>query len=209
MRNRGFTLLELLVALAIFAVLSTLAYGGLKSMLDARNQVAAEAEKLARLQTALAMIERDLEQATARPIRDQYGVRQPAMAGTSGLEQVLEWTRSGWNNPAGRLRSNLQRVAYRLEDDGLQRLTWSDLDRLSDTKPATQVILGGVKLFKVEFLDDQDKWIDHWPAQNITGPPLTQVQVNELLASLPRAVNLSLEITDWGNINRIFLVKGR
>ena len=97
MRNRGFTLLELLVALAIFAVLSALAYGGLKSMLDAKNQVAAEAEKLARLQTALAMIERDLEQATARPIRDQFGERQPAMTATSGHDQVVEWTRNGWN----------------------------------------------------------------------------------------------------------------
>lgn len=202
MRQKGFTLLELLVALAIFAVLATLAYSGLKAMVDARQQVTAEAESLTRLQIAFTLIERDLEQAAARPIRDEFGERQPAFVSFSGLDQVLELTRGGWSNPVGRLRSSEQRVAYRLDDDRLLRAAWSDLDRLPDSKPVVQVILVGVDSLKVEFLDDQDKWLDHWPPRNMD----EKKQKEQVL--LPRAVAFSLEIARVGNMKRIFLVMG-
>ena len=39
-RSRGFTLIEVLIALTIFAIMSALAYRGLTSILDARDRVA-------------------------------------------------------------------------------------------------------------------------------------------------------------------------
>jgi general secretion pathway protein J len=204
MKNKGFTLLELLVALAIFAVLSALAYRGLSAMLEAKKQVTAESERLTRLQTAFSVIERDLEQAVARSIRDEFGERQPAMVSLSGLDQVLELTRNGWNNPTGRLRSSEQRVAYRLEEDRLLRAAWADLDRLPDSKPAIQAVLTGVELLKIEFLNDQDKWLDHWPPRS-----LVEMKQKGFDEQLPRAIGMSLEIAGLGKINRIFLVTGR
>jgi general secretion pathway protein J len=69
----GFTLLELLVALAIFAVLATMAYAALNSVLTARKQVEAKSARLSALQTALMIMERDVEQAVPRGIRDEFG----------------------------------------------------------------------------------------------------------------------------------------
>ena len=109
--QHGFTLIELMIALAIFAVLSAMTYGGLRAVLNARNQSDQQAERLATLQTALVIMGRDIEQATPRSIRDVGNGGQPAMMGggnntASVSGSMLEFTRTGWRNPAGRTRSN-------------------------------------------------------------------------------------------------------
>lgn len=197
--QRGFTLLELLVALSIFALLAAMAYGGLNSVMRAQQVTTAQAERLAELQKVFAWLGRDITQAIDRPIRGEYGDPQPAMVGLTLGERRLELTRSGWRNPAGRKRSNLQRVAWGIRDEQLVRLYWTVLDRAADSRPLETVMLDDVEKLSLRFLDDKQRWHDVWPALNrgITSS-----------VALPRAVEVTLETAREGRLRRVFLVAG-
>jgi general secretion pathway protein J len=191
--SRGFTLLELVVAMALFAVLSTLAYTGLDSVLRARERSTEQLDRLAEVRIALLLFGRDVEQAMPRPIRDQYGDVQPAFSGGSGLEL----TRGGWRNPLGRPRGHLQRVAYRLEEDALVRLSWPVLDRAQDSEPRRTPLLQGVRELSLRYLSADGAWSADWPQNE-------DRSVAE--RELPRAVELGLDLEDWGRIVRLYRV---
>src|SRR5210317_447529 len=142
---KGFTLIEILVALAISSLLAVMAYGGLNTILDAREQTDFSAERLQQIQKAFLWLKRDSEQTIERTIRDEYGDYQRAFIAAEHGRYRLELTRGGYRNPAQLPRSSLQRVAYSLEDNNLQRLTWPYLDRAQDTEPLKVSILEDVK----------------------------------------------------------------
>ncbi len=194
-RAAGFTLLELLIALAIFAVLSTLAYGSLRSALLNRELSQERTEQLARLQMAFLFIGRDLEQVVERPIRDTYGDTQPALF-TPQQYYRLEFTRAGWNNPAQRRRSTLQRVAYSLQDGRLIRHSWWMLDRTDEKPTYSQTLLDGVEEFELRFLDHKLKWNREWPLLNS--------DTEKPRPALPLAVEVTVELPEWGRIRRLF-----
>lgn len=187
--NRGFTLLELLVALAIFALVAVMAYGGLRSVLDADRAVERQGKRLAELQSALLFIERDIAQVVDRGIRDELGDSRPALLG--GLDRPLELTRGGRSNPGGLARSDLQRIAYGVEDDALVRLSWRVLDRAQDSQPDRLRLAGQVRGLRLRFLDANREWSDVWPPASGA-------------AGLPLALELTLELEDWGAIQRLF-----
>ena len=108
---RGFTLLEVLVAVALFAVAAALAFGGLDALTRARSRLDAGNERLGRLQFAVGLLERDLRSAAARGVRDGYGAPLPALLGT---RERVELTRHGHANALARPRAELERVGYRL-----------------------------------------------------------------------------------------------
>ncbi|MCU0806914.1 MAG: type II secretion system minor pseudopilin GspJ [Candidatus Contendobacter sp.] len=120
--TRGFTLLELLVALAVFSIMAVAAYGGLRNVLYTRAAVEEQNRRLAAVQLAVYRLEQDIEQAVPRGIRDEYGEPQGALLGGALADDRLTLTRTGWDNPLGQPRANLQRVAYRLRDGRLWRL---------------------------------------------------------------------------------------
>jgi len=190
----GFTLLELLIALAIFSILSSLAFGSLRSALFNREQSVQRTEQLARLQMAFLFISRDLEQIVNRPIRNTYGDSQPALF-TPQQTYRLEFTRSGWNNPARTRRSTLQRVAYAIEDGELIRHSWQMLDRTDEQPTLSQSLLDGVKEFELRFLDEDGEWSKEWPPLN--------VESNQP-RPLPVAIEVTLELQEWGRIRRLF-----
>lgn len=192
---RGFTLLELLVALAIFAVLGVTAYAGLDTVLNARDRIDAKSEQLGRLQMLFVVIGRDLVQATDRGVRDNYGDPLPALFGS---DAGLEFTRAGWRNPAGLPRSQLQRVAYALTDGSLTRASWDVLDRAQDSAPHTTVLLGDVTALELRYLDEAGGWHSDWPAQGSSGTT----------AALPRAVEVTVEVKGWDRIMRLFPLAG-
>ena len=138
----GFTLLELVVVMAIFAVLSVMAYGGLANILTARTQVAQSLERTAALQKGYLRLRNDFQQLRARPARDNYGTPQPALQADRG---VVEFTRGGWRNPLALPRSALERVAYRLEDGRLLRSSWRVLDRATNSEPVEVAVLDQVE----------------------------------------------------------------
>src|SRR5210317_619118 len=125
MRNsRGFTLLELVVAMAIFAIMAAIAYSGLNNVLLAREQTDAHAKQLQQLQLAMNWFARDIEQAIDRGVRSEYGEMLPPVIGNDFEGYLIELTRGGWRNPANHKRSNLQRVAYAVREEQLLRAYW-------------------------------------------------------------------------------------
>lgn len=200
-RYKGFTLLELLVAMAIFSVMSVMAYSGLRSMIDTREHVEKEAKQLAELQMAFTFLGRDVQQALARKVRDESGEFLSAMVWDDVFEPYMEFTKKGYHNPTGRPRSNLQRVKYQLADGELRKYTWAVLDRAPGSEPFSRLILSGVETFSAEFLDEMGQWHTKWPVNPLGGE--ISPQHREKLA---KAVRISLDVKGWGRIQRLFLV---
>ncbi len=194
----GFTLIELLVAMAIFAVVAVMAYGGLDVVLQARKQGDEHAVKLAALQTSFAILERDIEQAVNRSIRDNFGDDQPPLVGS---DDALEFTRSGRHNPGGFSRSHLQRIAYELDDEQLMRASWQVLDRAQDSEAVAGPLFAGVEAVEFSYLDGRLEWQSEWPARNLSSQ-------NAPTPGLPRAIELTVETEQWGEIKRLFRVTG-
>jgi general secretion pathway protein J len=196
-RLTGFTLVEITVALAIFAVLSTLAYGGLRQLIEAQRQTERFEARLAALQTALRQVEHDLEQAAPRAVRDERGDLQPPFVGST--DGTLTLTSASWRNPAGLTRSRLRRVAYGLQGGALTRVAWPVLDRAPDTAPETEALLTEVAELGLRFLDEKREWHAEWPPLGAAGGDP---------AATPLAVELVLELEDWGVVRRLFRLPG-
>ncbi|MEO8223715.1 MAG: type II secretion system minor pseudopilin GspJ [Gammaproteobacteria bacterium] len=196
----GFTLLELLVAMGIFAIIGVMAMGGLNAIVDQTSQSQVQAERLASLQRAVRLITTDLASADPRYVRDILGQDKelPFLAnGTGGY--LVRLTRGGWPNPANLpYRGTLQRVQYRLDDGKLLREYWPVLDVGGlGQDPRSEVLLTGVKDAKLLFYDpDQGtgEWSPQWPPLRNQAP------------ARPRAVQVNLDLEDWGEIERLIEV---
>lgn len=198
-RYGGFTLVELVIAIGLFAVLATLAYGGLRQVLNSQEYTAEKAARLARLQLVYRLLEQDLEQVAGRGIRNEYGDRVQALLAGADPDRELEFTRGGRRNPGGLLRSSLQRVAYDVREGRLIREVWDMLDRSQESEPREQELLDHVNGVALRFLDEQDTWHEIWPPQE---PVPEQGQEQEVV--LPRAIEFTLELEDWGKLTWLF-----
>lgn len=199
--SRGFTLVELLVAMAIFAIIGIAAASGLRSVIRLRDQSDKTMLRLRQVQLAMSIMARDFSQLAPRPIRDELGSVHPAF--TAGPDNVppIEFTHGGWPNPLGLPRSTQQHVAYALEDGNLIRYTWPILDRSVQVDPLKQELLPDVSAIDVEYLDPSGG-----DFQNVW-PPINQGAVNPsskpAMDLLPRAVSIKLSLKDWGDITRV------
>jgi len=194
-RQSGFSLIEVLVAMLIFVLLAVMSYGGLQTVLNAEESFERHNDRLSELQMAFMLLGRDIEQAVNRPVRDNYGDTLAALIGGDG---GFELTRSGRRNPAGLLRSQLQRVGWQIEDEQLMRMSWSVLDRAPNSEAAQVVMLDQVQALSIRFLSAQGEWFTEWPSSN-------QNQGQQTLPQpLPLAVEVNLDLSDWGEITRLY-----
>lgn len=207
--SRGFTLVEVLIALAITAFVASIAFTSFTVVLNGVESSQATAERVYQVNRAWMMISRDLEQFVARPIRDEFGELEPAMQGGMAARFPLSFTRGGWHNPVGHPRSELQRVSYRLEGDILWRDSYPVLDRSGETLVQEVALLEGVEELRVLFLDGTEdvntvgstseletrNWPESW---------VTDTSQPGSILNPPLAVELRLQLSDWGEMRRIY-----
>lgn len=193
---RGFTLLELLVAVALLAVIGAMAYGGLDSVMASRTGIEARLAAIAELQRAVGLLERDLAMAAPRAIRDGFGGKESAMMSRPVAGRRLSLTRGGPRQPPGVERSSLQRVDYGLVGRTLVRSHWRQLDRTPGAAPLTTELLEGVEGLNFRFLDQRGDWHGDWP-------PAGEEGTSE---RLPAAVEVRLQHERWGGLRRVVAV---
>lgn len=199
--QRGFTLLEVVIAISIFALLGMATYRMLDSVLRTDEATRANEQALRELTRAFAALDRDLAQAVARSVRDPYGDQRAALLGELGAvdgSAAIEVTRSGWLNPMGLARAQLQRVRWRLADKTLERVYWTVLDQAVDSQPRVQGLLEGVSSLEFRYMDERGEWQGQWP------PATSDLTPEENRLRLPMAVELKLEHERYGELTRLY-----
>ncbi|MBF0137546.1 MAG: type II secretion system minor pseudopilin GspJ [Magnetococcus sp. DMHC-1] len=194
----GFTLVELLIAIAILGIMFVMAFGGLKALLNTQEEVTRRNRELARLQIFFNQFRTDLEQAVDRAIRDKEGIERPAMDGLVAGSHLLTLTRTGRDNPRRLQRSALQRIVYSFEKNQLTRSSWEMLDLAPNSTPNEEILLDNLLGVDLRYLDKDMAWLTRWPSgNNLTG------------TNLPRAIEIVLELRSWGRIRQLVQIRNQ
>jgi general secretion pathway protein J len=196
-KSSGFTLIEVIIAMSIFAILAVLSYGGLHSVMSSKTRTEASLERLQELQMTMLTLSSDLQQLSERDAHDALGGVLHKVS-TQSSEFVVEFTRSGWRNPANLQRSTLQRVAYQLTDDSLIRVYWPHVDRANDDSRVERTLISNIESIELRFLSSENEWNENWPSATAltSGAQIT----------LPAAIEVTLKMNDWGEIKRLLKV---
>lgn len=203
-RARGFTLIELLVALSITAIIMVIAYGGLGALSKQADHSRDSLKRLRQVQLAMDIMSRDFEQLEPRPVRDGLGGIVPALLAGPDNIPPIQFTRGGWTNPLGTVRSTEERVAYSLEDGKLMRSWWPELDGQAQIVPSKEPLLDDVSSIKIQYMDPVSKsFQDIWPQTQLAPGPITSKAATAANIALPVAVNIVITLKDLGDITRI------
>ena len=192
-RASGFTLIEILVALLVFALLAGFGYRGLGAVLDAGERVTAETSKWRDLALAFEHMRLAFAQAAERPIRDRNDATAPAFQGVAATrnssEPLVAFTRMGYAGHEG-AAADQQRIGYRLREERLEQLVWPVLDQAPHTEPLSVPLLAGVREVSFAYLH-QGKWHPAWP-------------IAEATAQHPAAVQMTLQLASGERYQRVF-----
>ncbi|KEY91381.1 general secretion pathway protein J [Candidatus Photodesmus blepharus] len=188
-RNRGFTLVETLVSIAVLASLSIAVYQ-IVDQVQKSNELSLErGNRLKELQRALIFMDSDFRQMAARVFRTNGDKSSSQFLLNYENESVL-FTRLGWHNPQQRFpRGEVAKVGYYLKDKVLQRVWWQYPDTLEGDIGTIAPILTGIESFNMKFYDG-NIWYEQW----------------QTLKILPQAVSVILELEDYGEIERVYLI---
>lgn len=189
----GFTLVEVLVSLMIFALIAAAGAAVLSQSIDNRFAVKAATDRTADLQRMRGLLRADIGQASPRRSRGPTGRPMPRPMTTAERpgDPVLTLTRAGWSNPEDRARPSLQRVEYRLVEDRLVRQAMPYLDGSRPGPP--QILYRGVRAVTVTFLKDGSE-----------APAFTTTPERPL----PDAVRLRMTLEGYGELDQLFLIGG-
>lgn len=189
-RHSGFTLIEVLVALLVSALIGVISYRGLSSMIDSQQRLDTAATGWEEVHRFASMLEADFRNAVPRSGRDAGGVLQPALVGLPVAERPFEaqlalqrGTRSV--DPG---QSTVRRVGYRFVDGEVRHLAWSAPDLPPFAEAREQVLLRDVDRLTIRYSAAGGPWSATWP-------PAGAVAVGDS-ADLPLGIEIVLEMRD-------------
>jgi general secretion pathway protein J len=187
----GFTLVEVLVALLVAAIIGLLSLRGLGALTDAQSRLDAEAARWLAVHRFLATLETDLRMALPRPARDAGGTLQPALLGAPAPAPPFD-AQLAFVQSVELAALPVRRVAYRFADGRIDVLRWPAADLPPYGAPAVVPGLAGVRAFALRYLGADGVWREAWaPAQG---------------GELPRGFEVRLEMADpafGGPIERV------
>ncbi|MGF1686959.1 type II secretion system minor pseudopilin GspJ [Photobacterium japonica] len=191
----GFTLLEVLVAIAVFSMLSLSAYQVMNGVQRSNAQSIEHNERLKEIQRAMVMMDNDFRQIVARKTRNLGETASDKLLQSS--EYLLDsssdgilFTRLGWQNPQHMFpRGEVLKVGYRVVDDTLERVWFRYPDTVVGSEALVRPILTGVEKLAFRFYSDK-KWADKW----------------DKAAALPQGVIVQLTLEDYGEIERVYML---
>ena len=198
-KTLGFTLVEILVALLVFAVVGLLSTRLLSQSIDNQNNLQDRGQRLAEIHRTMRVLQRDIVQLSRRKIRDAQGEELPALMVSD--QGAIEFSRVGWRNPLRQPRSEVQRVGYRWQDEKIIRGYWLTLDRSYDAEPAYQTLLEDVEAIEFFAVDQLGNEHRQWPLD-----PEANVVTEEGEALYLAAILVRAEIAPYGMIERIWQV---
>jgi len=193
--QRGFSLIELLVAMAVLAALASVTFRGLSSILESEARVQAETRRWGDVAIVMAHLGRDLSLAAARPVRDGAGALRAALILENGAEAAsgqLLLTRFGDGGAAS--QADPRRVAYRVREGTLEYLVWPAADAAPGAEPASNAILENVTDLRLRALGADGAWVAVWPGTQPTN-------------ALPRAIEAQLVLAGGARITRLFALR--
>lgn len=197
-KNRGFTLIEVIVALSIFAVLSIIGYKGISSLIQTKERVEVEDAKWQQMILFFDRFELDVKQSVNRPIRTREDTVEPAWLGRpsfSGEDGAqLVFSRFGDPEQLGFLMDT-RRVGYRLHDGAIELLIWPSLDVAPSSKPEVFKVLTHVAQISFSYLSADGRWLNVWPEATVT----TQQK-----SFAPSAVQLVIKLEMGEMVTRVF-----
>jgi general secretion pathway protein J len=190
--SEGFTLIEVMVAILIFAIMSGIAYRGLNSVLDARAHIVEDNRKWREVSLAFTMVERDVAAAADRKARSRDDLELLPFVGDIG---EFEFSRMGDGNTPAR------RVDYRLNAGALEMLVYPSIDAAPRDNASAFTLLRGVQSMSARFLDAKGQWQGRWPDPVTSSNPAAAAAKKE---PLPRAVALTLTLESGEDMTRVF-----
>ncbi len=199
--QRGFTLLEILIASVIMVVMSVLAY---RTVAEARAEVEMSESHLDRLrdvQKAMHLLVTDFRTAAPRPVREMLGdgYRASLLRDLNSVN-LVELSHGGWPNGAGSPRGTVQRVLYRLEDQTLIREHWNVTDATLANAPVKRELLKEVENVEIRYLNNGREWVAEWPPIGSASDLGFRMR--------PLAVEIEITLSDYGKLRRVVEVPG-
>ncbi|KTD59201.1 GspJ family T2SS minor pseudopilin variant LspJ [Legionella shakespearei] len=195
-RSIGFTLIEILIALTVFAILATITSSSLYYAFNTRTRVNAQAEQLNTLQLAVSIIQQDISQTVDRAVRGNEMRLFPVFVGQS---QYLEFTRDGSINPQSlEKRSTLKRIALVCEEGKLLHRTWNSLDPANRNIYSDKELIGNLTECHFNFLNQNLEVLNEWREQAVTQ--------NQRKEPFPKAIQINITLNDWGKMNMLFII---
>ncbi|HCB1497283.1 TPA: type II secretion system minor pseudopilin GspJ [Klebsiella michiganensis] len=189
-RSRGFTLVEMLLALAILAALSVAAITVLQNVMRADTLTRDKSERMQALQQTFSQMAADFSHIIPRRSRDSASLFFAGRFQLSSDDWAIAFSRNGWPNPLGILpRSEIQNVSYRLREGQLERLSYDQQDPLPGSQPTITVVQRGIQAFRLRFYAS-GRWQDEWQQPQ----------------TLPQGLEVTLRLEPYGEIRRLFLL---
>jgi general secretion pathway protein J len=199
--TKGFTLVELLVAVAVFGILSAMAYRALTVVLESRGRIERENRKWREVALLLLRMEQDIASVAPRPVRGAGNLFSPAFVGQVNArpaEAAVMLTRTALADSPGGVEPP-RRVGYRLRDGVVELLTWGELDQAPRSEPRISVALRGVQALDLRYVDQRGEWHANWP-------PVTDPAAE---TRIPAGVEASITLASGERVVRLFPTAAR
>lgn len=199
--DRGFTLVEVLVATVILAVMGVMAYRSVTEARIAVEHTSGHMDRLRAVQRAMTLFAGDFRSLAPRPVRETIGDGyRAALLRDPNAATLVELSRSGWPNGAATPRGTVQRVSYRLEQRALVREHWNVTDATLASTPIQRRLLDEVERVEIRYLNSGREWVSQWPPLGSPG--------DTGLRARPLAVEIVIVLADYGELRRLIEVPG-